>query len=123
MADRRKALGDFGEDAAAAHLERAGLRILARKWRCPLGELDIVAQDGQALVFVEVRTRRGGPAGLAQESVTRAKQARLARLAYSYLGATGHPGDWRIDVVAVVVEPSGRVAHIDHIRNAVEGVT
>ncbi len=59
MPDLRKKLGDFGEQAAAAHLLKQGYALLARKWRSTGGELDLVMRDGAELVFVEVRTRRG----------------------------------------------------------------
>jgi putative endonuclease len=118
----RKQLGDFGEQVAATHLERAGLVIVARKWRCRLGEIDLVAHDGEELVFVEVRTRREDAFGLAAESVGKAKRARLAALAQSYLATAGIPtgASWRIDVVAVNVSRSGQVTHVEHIPAAVE---
>jgi putative endonuclease len=122
MPDLRKRLGDFGEQAAAAHLTKQGYEVLARKWRGPGGELDLVMRDGMALVFVEVRTRRGGVPGLAEESVGRAKQARLIALAYAYLDAAAIPDEtpWRIDVVALDVDRAGRIARLHHIRDAVE---
>jgi putative endonuclease len=128
MPDLRKKLGDFGEQAAAAHLIKQGYALLARKWRNPGrargdpgGELDLVMRDGTMLVFVEVRTRRG-PAGVAEESVGRGKQARLAALAYAYIEAAAVPENtpWRIDVVALDVDRAGRIARIAHIRDAVE---
>ena len=121
--DKRKALGEFGESVAVAHLTRSGHRLLARRWRCHLGEIDLVTQDGATLVFVEVRTRRCSAAGFAEESVGRAKRARLVRLAYAYLEAAAHPEpSWRIDVVAVDVDGAGRVARINHIPSAIEDV-
>ena|SRR5689334_20504995 len=124
MPDLRKRLGDFGEQAAAAHLIKQGYALLARKWRDSGragGELDLVMRDGATLVFVEVRTRRG-PAGMAEESVGRGKRARLAALAYAYIAAVAVPEDtpWRIDVVALDVDRAGRIARIEHIRDAVE---
>jgi putative endonuclease len=128
MPDVRKKLGDFGEQAAAAYLLRQGYVLLERKWRnanggkgFPGGEIDLVLRDGPALVFVEVRTRRG-PAGVAEESVGRGKRARLASLAYAYLEAAAVPPDvpWRIDVVALDIDRAGRVARLEHIRDAVE---
>jgi putative endonuclease len=117
--DTRGRLGEFGEEAAANYLARAGHQIVARRWRCRRGELDIVTQDGQSLVFVEVRTRRGALAGSPEESVNATKRARLVQLAYSYLAASSHSGEWRIDVVAVEVDRGGRVARINHIPHAV----
>ena len=122
MRDSRKNLGDFGEQAAAAHLIRRGYQLLARKWRCPAGEIDLLMRDGPTLVFVEVRTRRGDRLGLAEESVGGAKQAKLIGLAYAYLEATSAPEDlpWRIDVVALNIDRAGRVERLWHIRHAVE---
>jgi putative endonuclease len=80
-----------GEDAAAAYLERVGLTIEARNWRCQVGEIDIVARDGAEIVFVEVKTRRSERAGTAEEAVSAAKQRRVGRLAQAYLRETGEP--------------------------------
>jgi putative endonuclease len=119
VSDRRRQLGAFGEQAAADHLVRHGHHILARRWRCRLGEIDLITQDGAELVFVEVRTRRAGPPGAAEESVGPAKRERLARLAYTYLAAAGDERPWRIDVVAVDLDARGRVTRIAHIPHAV----
>src|SRR5262245_6438820 len=112
---RRKQLGAFGERVAAGYLERLGYRVVVRNWRCAAGELDLVADDAGTLVFVEVRTRRGVP-GAAAESVGAAKQARLAGLAYAYLEELGTSAEspWRIDVVAVELDATGRVAQLHH---------
>jgi putative endonuclease len=122
MPDLRKNLGDFGEQAAATYLAKRGYALLARKWRCPIGEIDLLMRDGSTLVFVEVRTRRGEGLGTAEESIDRAKQTKLIALAYAYLEATGVPDDrpWRIDVVAVNIDSAGRIAGLEHIRDAVE---
>jgi putative endonuclease len=113
------ALGAFGEAAAAAHLRRRGAEIVARNWRCPGGEIDLVAHMGDQLLFVEVRTRRAGAAP--EESVGPAKAARLIRLAYAYLDAAAVAPDsqWRIDLIAVEVDAAGRVARLDQIEGAV----
>ena len=122
MPNARNNLGDFGEQAAAAHLMKRGYVLLARKWRCAAGEIDLLMHDGSTLVFVEVRTRRGDLLGMAEESVGRAKQAKLIALAYAYLEAAGAPNElpWRIDVVALNIDRTGRVARLRHIRDAVE---
>lgn len=119
--DRRKRLGDFGELVAMAYLTRQGYQVLDRKWRCAAGEIDLVMQEGSALVFIEVRTRRGQAPGSAKETVTRAKQDRLIELAYTYIEACriSEHIPWRIDVVALDVNRSGRVLRIEHIRHAV----
>ncbi len=121
MTDRRRALGQLGESLAARELERRGYRILARNWRCPVGEIDLVAERGGTLIFIEVRTRRGLERGTPQESITPAKQAKLIETAQTYLSENGiEERDWRIDVVAVEMSPRGELLRIDVIENAVE---
>ncbi|MFA5843607.1 MAG: YraN family protein [Coriobacteriia bacterium] len=98
----RSDLGKRGEDAATAFLERIGYRILERNWRCPLGELDVIAQDGATLVVVEVKTRRTLRTGLPEEAVSATKQRRLARLAQAYLSnMPTAPEGVRFDVVSI----------------------
>jgi len=94
---------------------------MARNWRCQEGELDLVARQGACLVVVEVRTRRGKALGPPEESITQAKQARLISLAEAYVQAVDWPGDWRIDVVAVELDQSGRLLRVDQYENAVTG--
>ena len=101
-------VGEYGETVAAEHLVGDGMRILDRRWRCSLGEVDIVAADGDCLVVCEVKTRRSTRCGLPLEAVTRLKLPRLRRLAAAWLAA--HDGCWpevRIDVVAVLVPRRG----------------
>jgi len=118
--DGRRRLGAFGERLAAAHLEAKGYRIRDRNYRCREGEIDIVAQDGETLVFVEVRTRRGDALGGPAESVTATKQLRLVAAATAYVQSLAQPpADQRIDVVAVQLSPGGRLLAIDHIEGAV----
>ena len=116
--DRRKQTGRQGEDIAAAYLLEKGCRIVARNWVCSTGELDIIAQNGDNLIFVEVRTRRGDRFGTAAESITPAKQARLIELAQTYLQDIPRPHPpWRIDVIAVQLGQG--LPQINHIENAV----
>ena len=120
MRDGRRRLGAFGERLAAAHLEAKGYRIRDRNYRCREGEIDIVAQDGETLVFVEVRTRRGDALGSPAESVTATKEARLVAAATAYVqGLPEPPADQRIDVVAIQLSPGGRLLAVDHIEGAV----
>lgn len=120
--DYRRKLGQRGEQLAVAHLERQGYVILERNWRCPAGELDIVAREGETLAFVEVRTRRGERFGSPEESLTPAKQSRLIELAQTYVQEKGLTDpSWRIDVVAVELDERGRTRRINLIRNAVWG--
>jgi len=108
MTRERIATGRRGEEVAAAYLAKAGYEILARNWRCPLGELDIVAREGDTLVFVEVRSRRTAGFGAPEESVGFAKQQQLSRLAACYLNRHGLANiPARFDVAAVKLLPSG----------------
>jgi putative endonuclease len=119
MSDDRLRLGKFGERVAAAHLESKGYQILARNYRCPDGEVDIIAQDGGCLVFVEVRTRRGDAMGTAAESLTLLKGARISATAGAYCEANPDaPEERRIDVIAVDLTPAGRLLRLEHIENA-----
>jgi len=111
-------VGRFGEQVAAEHLERAGLTILDRNWRCPEGEIDIVAADGDTLVVCEVKTRSGLGYGDPAEAVVAAKAARLRRLALRWLAA--HPLSWRelrFDVVTVL-RGQGDEPLVRHLRGA-----
>ncbi len=120
MPDTRRALGQLGEQLAAEHVRQLGYEVLVRNYRCPYGEMDIIARDGQRLAFIEVRTRRSATLGTPEESVTPRKQARLATVARSYLQANGCSDvDWGIDVVAVELSRHGSVRRIELIRNAV----
>jgi putative endonuclease len=104
MKDPRRQLGDHGEDLAAAALKRQGYKILERNYVTPLGEIDLVARQGQTLVVVEVKTRRGSRFGAPQEAVHPGKQVRLRRLADYYLKAKRLTGATvRFDVVAVTM--------------------
>ena len=120
--DYKRRLGRRGEDIAAAYLKKQGYEVLARNWRCPAGELDMVAREGGTLAFVEVRTRRGDRYGTPEESITPAKQAKLVELAQTYLQEKDLTDEnWRIDVVAVEMDRRGRVTRLNLIRNAVWG--
>ncbi len=111
-------LGGHGERIAAAYLSDVGLRVLDRNWRCRDGELDIVAREGNALVFCEVKTRRESGFGHPVEAVTRTKQRRLRTLAQRWLAAHDeHAPELRFDVVGVLVRP-GQPALVTHLRAA-----
>ena len=110
------AVGAYGERVAEAHLRGQGMVILDRNWRCPAGELDIVAREGDVLVFCEVKTRRGTGFGHPLEAVTARKAARLRRLAAAWTRERGlHLPDVRIDLVGVLRPPRGP-AQVEHVR-------
>ena len=111
-------LGDEGERAAARFLRRRGLRVITRNYRTPYGEVDLIAREGNTLVFVEVKTRREGhPA----EAVTPEKERRLTLAALGFLRRfrlLEQPS--RFDVVAVVWPESDSPPAIEHFPNAFE---
>lgn len=106
--------GARAEDLCAELLRKAGLRVLARNWRCRHGEIDLVAEEGKTLVFAEVRYRRDQRFGGAAESVTAAKQSRLVAAARLYL-MRRPDADCRFDVLLLDSLEAGR---IEWIRNA-----
>ena len=116
---KRKALGELGEKMAREYLKKKGYHILETNFRCREGEIDIVAQDKDYLVFVEVRTRTGSDFGTPEESLTVAKKDRLVSLALAYLQThRGLPSLFRFDVVAVELDQKGRVSRLELIQNA-----
>lgn len=112
----KDALGKYGEDLAARHLVGAGFTILARNWRCPVGEIDIVARDGDVLVIAEVKTRSSLAFGSPAEAITRRKADKLRELALTWLQHNpGRGCGVRFDVLSIVVPRNGPVA-LDHLR-------
>jgi len=118
MADKDET-GRHGEALAAWWLEDRGLRVVDVNWRCREGEIDVVALDGDEVVVVEVKTRRGTGWGHPLEAVTPTKMARLRRLAGAWLEA--HPGTGRrvrIDVVGIVLGRAPGDVEVSHVRGA-----
>ena len=118
---QRQTRGRIGERAAADFLKKErGYRLLDRNVRYTWGELDLVAEDGQTIVFVEVRARKGNSLGSPMESVTRAKQQRLVLAAQEYLQRNGlEKRLWRIDLIGVHLAARNRVASMEYLQNAV----
>lgn len=115
-----KSTGDQGESAALNYLSAHGFRILATQWRCKGGEIDIVAEKSDVVVFVEVKTRRGGQVGDALGAITPTKRKRMIAAAYEYIAAAGlNDPEWRIDAVAVTLREDGSV-RIAHVENALD---
>lgn len=115
-----QALGRYGEELAAQHLAAAGMVVLARNWRCPQGELDLVARDVDGtVVFVEVKTRSGTGFGEPAEAVGRVKARRLRVLACQWLLENRQAGaaELRFDVVGIV-RRRGAAPHVTHLRGA-----
>src|ERR1700679_4106390 len=120
--DRRRQLGDTGEQLAAEHLNRRGFQILDRNFRTRWGELDIVACDGRTIVFCEVKTRVASRAGRDPlESVHPRKRAQVRRMAGRWLGEReGRPraNELRFDAIGITLATDGRLLRLDHLEAA-----
>jgi putative endonuclease len=117
--DGRKKLGTAGERLAAERLRAAGYVIRAMNYRCAVGEVDIIAEEGGDVVFIEVKTRRGVAYGLPEEAVTPTKQRKLIAAAQTYLEETETPeASWRIDVVGVALSVAGKLEEVRIHRHA-----
>lgn len=116
--DPRRLFGQEGEAEAERYLRRKGYRIVAKNVRSSLGELDLVAEDGQTLVFIEVKARRSGEFGGAIHAVHRQKQQKLARLASQFL-AQRHwmERSCRFDVLLLQATETAEL-RVEHIQNA-----
>jgi len=120
MMDRQQ-IGKLGEQVAQKFLKKRGYRIRETGFRCRHGEIDIVAQKKDCLVFVEVRTKTNLEFGTPEESITQAKKERLIASALTY--TTTHqniPSLWRIDVIAIELDDKGKANRIELIENAIE---
>ena len=118
MTRAKDAVGAYGERVAVRYLLDQGMVLLDRNWRCGTGELDAVLRDGEAVVFAEVKTRRGGRFGTPAEAVVPAKVQRLRRLAALWLAQSRiHPREVRFDVVSVLARSAG-AASVEHVRGA-----
>lgn len=114
----KHALGRAGETIAANFLKQQGLAVLERNWRCPRGELDIIASDGDQVIFCEVKTRSGVDYGAPIDAVDARKVARLKELAREWLRAREVTGcRVRFDIVSVLWPPGGPVT-IEHAEGA-----
>src|SRR5437867_3314667 len=118
MGRAKDGVGKYGEHVAVEYLVGQGMQVLDRNWRCPAGEIDALLRDGDALVVVEIKTRRSGTFGTPAEALVPAKVTRLRRLAAMWLAQSRlHPPEVRFDVVSVVPQPRG-AAKIEHLRGA-----
>ncbi len=113
--EQRQAVGVHGENVAAEYVQRQGMEVVARNWRCRWGEIDLVARDAETMVFCEVKTRRSTAYGTPLEAVTPQKAARLRRLAGLFLAEHDVSAVMvRIDVIGVLV-PSRGAAQVTHV--------
>ena len=113
-------IGALGEKIAAEYLTSLGYMIRERNFRSREGEIDIIAEKDDFLVFIEVRTRTSNSYGTPEESVTAQKKERLIDLAEAYIeDREDLPSSWRIDVVAIELGPKRKVARLEIIENAI----
>jgi putative endonuclease len=119
--DAHLKLGHAGEGAARRYLEARDYRFIEANWHCASGELDLVMQDGDELVFIEVKTRRGDASGRASEAITRAKTRKLLKTGEWYVARHPRYADaiWRCDIVAITLGWNGAVDSIEHFENAI----
>ena len=114
-----KRLGEWGEAEAQRYLETLGYVFVDRNYRTQEGEIDLVMQDDDIVVFVEVKTRISNKFGAPEESVSKVKRQRLQRAAWAFLQE--HEmlnASWRIDVVAIEANPNRTILRLDHYPNA-----
>lgn len=116
---KRKELGALAEKVATEYLVKQGYRILDVNYRCPYGEIDIIAEKGRGVVFVEVRSRQSFY-GHPEESITPRKVERLKKAISYYLALHSHEAHkaWYFDVVVVEFDREGKVDRLEHIPNA-----
>ncbi|MFH1122318.1 MAG: YraN family protein [Pseudomonadota bacterium] len=117
MTRERLELGRLGEDLALKKIKKMGYRCLVRNYRCTLGEVDLVARDGDTLVFIEIKTRRGKSLEYAKEAVSMKKRRQLSKVALSYMRDHDCADvKSRFDVVAISLEGNRR--EIEVVKNA-----
>lgn len=120
MSKTRIKLGVLGEDLAADYLTTRGYTILARNYRKNTGEIDIIARDGDYLVFIEVKTRTNLLFGQPYEAVTLRKQAQISRVALGYITINKlHNQAMRFDVISVLIQANGKT-EINHLPGCFE---
>ena len=119
MTKERLELGRFGEALALKQIKRLGYKKIIRNYRCPLGEVDLIARDGDTLVFIEIKTRRGKSIYYAKEAVDEKKKRQLSKVALAYMKSNNCcEAEARFDVVAVNVD--GNRTQVEVIQNAFE---
>ncbi len=117
---KRRDVGILGEKLAKDFLKKRGYRIWETNYRCPEGEIDIIAKHKDFLVFVEVRTKTSLEFGSPEESITSAKKERMRATAFHYQQTHSNlPQLWRLDVVAIELNQKGKLSRIELIENAV----
>ena len=117
MTKQRQDLGALGEDLALKEITRLGYKCIARNYRCPLGEIDLIAKERDSLVFIEIKTRKGRSTGYAKEAITPRKRRQLSKVALAYMKSNNcSDAKSRFDVVAISLTRGKE--EIEVIRNA-----
>jgi putative endonuclease len=120
----RQEVGKLGEKEARKFLKKRGYRIRETGFRCRHGEIDIIAQKKDWLVFVEVRTKSNLDFGTPEDSITQTKKERLIASALTYTSTHQKlPPLWRIDVIAIELDDKGKPRRIEFLENAIEQVS
>lgn len=118
MTAERKQLGSQGENIACSFLESSGVEVIERNWRCQAGEADVIAREGDELVFIEVKTRSSNSAGFPEDAVDRRKRRRYEKIAVEYLFSHDIPSARvRFDVLALLISADGK-AFLRYHRDA-----
>ena len=121
MTTQKQNIGKLGEDVAVKYLENHGYKILERNYRKPWGEIDIVAQQSDELVFVEVKTQNQEFEWRPEENVTRHKKRQLSKIINTYLKEhrVYSEIDFRVDVLGIIINDKTETAQVEHIQNII----
>lgn len=116
MSQHNQRLGRWGEKVAATHLIASGYRIITRNWRCPLGEIDLVAVKHEIFHMIEVKTRRGRDHGGPEEAISSRKLKKMQECALLFLAEHDeNDPSWAIDLIAVEIDHTGKLVRVDHM--------
>ena len=117
MTKERQDLGTWGETLALKEIKRLGYKCIARNYRCPLGEIDLIAKERDSLVFIEIKTRRGRSIGYAKEAISSRKKRQLSKVALAYMKSNDcYDVKSRFDVVVISLKDGKE--EIEVIQNA-----
>jgi len=120
MSRDRQDLGQLGEELACVFLKKQGYKILGQNFRTRGGEIDVIAKEGEMVVFVEVKTRISTEFGSPEEAIDERKQYKLAMTAEAYLAAHDlYEADYRIDAIGIEMEHDGRLKNLRHEKDVV----
>ena len=110
-------LGQFGEKIAANYLTKKGYQIIARNYHTREGEIDLVCQKDEVIVFVEVKTRTSRRFGWPEEAVTEEKLEKMAMTAEKYIEENRINSEWQIDIISIIANRTAKTARINHLKN------